>query len=100
MRAPALPLTAPPPTGGGTREPCTPAPVETILAVMARLASHVWGEPLSVTVTQPMHAIDVNLRERAEFDAWRRMLPAGPDSPGRECETRLHGWRVRLRLVP
>jgi len=98
MRAPALPLTAPPPTGGG--EPSAPAPVETILAVLARLVSHALGEPLSVTVTQPMHAVDVNLRDRSQFDAWRFLLLAGPDDAGRECETRMHGWRVRLRLVP
>jgi hypothetical protein len=107
MRAPALPLTAPPPTGGGDRKPCTPAPVETMLAVLARIASHAGRDPLSLTITQPGHAVDVNVRDRAQYDAWRwYVAEQGPlvrgDDLGLtgESEASLHGWRLRLRLVP
>lgn len=88
-------------TAGGT----PPAPVETILAVLARTASHA-GDPLSVTVTAPTHTIDVNVDGRDGYASWRNNLATGGstvrgDDLGvtSECESNLHGWLMRVRIA-
>jgi hypothetical protein len=106
MHVPAL-LDPPPPIpregdgdGGGQ-----PAPGATILAVLGRVASHA-GDPLSVTVTAPTHAITVNVDGRDPYIAWCRELVTddtivSDDQLGvlARSTSRLHGWSLTVQIA-
>lgn len=103
----ALPVTPPPATGGHGGGRGRPAPVQTMLAVIARIASHVALDPASVTMTQPTKTVDVNLADRESYLAWRGQVEqvdnavVHADELGtvHESTTVLHGWVVRLRIA-
>lgn len=106
MPAPAV-LDPPPPEPGehGGGDQPTPAPVGTILAVMARIASHA-GDPLSVTITEPVHAITVNVGDRKTYTAWRLIIRAGGvcvlgDDLGTLSMSYadLHGWQLVVQIA-
>jgi hypothetical protein len=93
------PRFGPPPLQGA-------APVQTMLAILARLASHAPYEPSSITLTQGTHTISVSVTERTAYLAWRWFIDALgaellDDPIGTLDETRahLHGWRIELRIV-
>lgn len=82
-----------------------PAPIETMLAVLARTASHA-GPALSVTLTEPTHTVVVNVCDSSAFAAWRATLPTGGslvrgDALGvlAEAEAHLYGWLMRVRVA-
>ena len=94
---------SPEPTSSGE---CPPAPVQTMLATLARLASHVAFEPTSITLTQGTRTISVNVAGRAAYLAWRWYVDAqGAILRGDELGTLsessayLHGWLVQIRIV-
>lgn len=105
MPAPAVLEPIPPAGAGGGDEPPTPAPVGTILAVMARIASHA-GDPLSVTVTEPVHVITVNVADQRSYTAWRLVIRAGGvcvlgDDLGTLSMSYadLHGWQLVVQIA-
>lgn len=82
-----------------------PAPGSSMLAALARIASHA-GEPLSATVTQPLHAITVNLADRQAYAAWRAELGmigavVRDDDLGviAESTVRLYGWTWTVQIA-
>lgn len=97
-------LTAAPTSSAPTGAP-QPAPVETMLAVLARISSHA-GDPVSVTVTAPSRTIDVNVDDSAQYAAWRTGTGADLSSIVRgdelgtltETSTDLYGWHLRVRV--
>ena len=94
-----------PPTAAGGDGRHTPAPMATILAVIARITSHI-GDALSITVTAPTHAIVVNVAGYEQYRAWcgevavGGTLVRGDDlGAGAESWAVLHGWHMIIRVV-
>lgn len=85
--------------------PTTPAPTSTILAVLARIASHA-GEPLSIMTMTP-HRIVVTVDHLDVYAGWCREVDVAPgaevrvDSLGSLTEVHgcLHGWHLTLQLT-
>lgn len=111
MRAPTLPIPTeqlpPPPVdrdGGGSFR--RPAPVGAILAALARMTSHA-GDPSSMTITEPGHAVAVAVEQPGQYLRWREMLLASRvvvsgdprAAGGAESSAVLHGWALTVRLV-
>ena len=89
--------------GGSVRRP---APAASILAALARMTSHA-GDPSSMTITGPGHAVAVSVDRPEQYLGWREMLFAAPvvvsgdphARAGAESSAVLHGWALTVRLV-
>lgn len=94
---------APPGCDGGSGR--SPAPMATIVAVLARITSHI-GDALSITVTAPTHAIVVNVADTEQYRAWCDEVAAGGmlvrgDDLGTRSESWavLHGWHMIIQVA-
>lgn len=99
----AVPALISPPLAG--RRGRLPAPMATILAVLGRVASHA-GDPQSITVTEHVHAINVNTADPEQHTAWCREVSIdGPVveptrvGPFAESTAALHGWLLTISVT-
>jgi hypothetical protein len=105
MPAPAI-LGPPPADDHADGDPRrNPAPVATILAVLGTIASHA-GDPTSVTVTEPVHAITVNVDDRQRYAAWREMTASTgelvrDDHLGvlARSQAQRYGWLITVQIA-
>lgn len=110
--APSTDPPAPPTCGDGSgRHGRHPAPLATMLAVIARIASHAGGVQ-TLTITEPGQRIAVMVGDGAAWVRWSDALFPSADAavtatvaPGashyglRSVEGTLHGWSVGVHLA-